>query len=82
MANIENSERIIHETSKTIEFVQSNWSDSCGDQYVCWLEQTIETLKRLERRREVLRLKAEKITLLCEQISSADDQPKVLKRTR
>lgn len=83
MANIENSEIIIHDTAKTIEFVKSNWSDQLGNQYVCWLEQTLEKLKHLERRREVMRLKAEKITLLCEQIASTDDdQPKVLKKTR
>lgn len=83
MANIENSEIVIHDTAKTIEFVKSNWSDSLGNQYVCWLEQMLEKLKHLERRREVMRLKVEKITLLCEQIASTDDaQPKVLKKTR
>lgn len=83
MANIENSEIVIRDTAKTIEFVKTNWSDSLGKQYICWLEQTLEKLKHLERRREILRLKAEKITLLCEQIASTDDdQLKVLKKTR
>lgn len=83
MANIENSEIVIHDTVKTIDFVESNWRDPLGNQYVCWLEQMLEKLKHLERRREVIRLKAEKITLLCEQIASTnDDQPKVLKKTR
>lgn len=83
MANIENSEIIIHDTAKTIEFVKSNWSDPLGNQYVCWLEQTLGKIKHMERRREMMRLKAEKTTLLCEQIASSDDdQPKVLKKTR
>lgn len=83
MANIENSEIVLHETAKTIELVKSNWSDPLGKQYVCWLEQTLEKLKHLERRREIIRLKAEKITLLCKQVSSSDDdQPKVLKKIR
>ncbi len=83
MGSIENSEIIVHETAKTIEFVRSNWSDSLGGQYVCWLEQTAEKLKQIERRREIARLKMEKIALLCEQMPSADeDSPKVLKKTR
>ena len=83
MANIENSEIIIHDTAKTIEFVKSNWSDPLGNQYVCWLEHTLGKIKHIERRRDMMRLKAEKITLLCEQIASSDDdQPKVLKKTR
>lgn len=83
MTNIENSKIVIHDTAKTIEFIKANWSDPLGNQYVCWLEQALEKLKHLERRREVMRLKAEKIALLCEQISCADDdQPSVLKKTR
>lgn len=83
MAAIKNSEIITHETAKTIDYVKSNWSDPLGNQYISWLEQTLEKVKHLERRREILRLKAEKITLLCEQVASTDnDQPKVLKKTR
>lgn len=83
MANIENSESVIHETTKTIEFVKANWTDPVGKQYVYWLEQTLEKLKQLERHREVMQLKAKKVALLCEQVSSTDDDPpKVLKKTR
>lgn len=83
MTNVENSEIVVHETAKTIEFVRANWSDSLGAQYICWLEQILEKLKHLEHHREIMRLKAEKITLLCEQIASApDDEPKVLKKTK
>ena len=83
MSSVENSEKVIFETELIIENVKNNWRDPVGKQYVCWLEQTLEKLKQLERRREIIRLKAEKIALLCENIASTDaDSPKILKKTR
>lgn len=79
----ENSEKVVYETQKNIEKVKENWKDPIGNQYVCWLEQTLEKLRQLEKRREIIRLKVEKISLLCENIQSTDeDSPKLLKKTR
>ena len=81
MANIEGSESVIRDTTKTIELIKDNWSDSLGEQYIRWLEQTEKQLKHIERRREIIQLKAEKIRILCEQIISTDDKKiKTLKK--
>lgn len=82
MSNTEYGEIVIRNEEKTIEFIKSNWNDMIGRQYVCWLEQVLGKLKQIERQREVVRLKAAKIALLCEQITSTSNPPKVLKKTR
>lgn len=83
MTDAKNSEIVIRDTVKTIDHVKSNWRDPLGEQYICWLEQTLENLKRMERSREIIRLRAEKIALLCGQAASADsDQPKVRRKTQ
>lgn len=82
MLSSEIGEKTVFETKSTIEFIKANWKDSLGEQYVRWLEQSLERIKQMERSREIIRLKAEKIQLLCEDISSSDgDTPKVLKLT-
>ncbi len=83
MLSSEIGEKTIFETKATIEFIKANWKDSLGEQYILWLEQSLERIKQLERSREIIRLKAEKIHLLCEEISSSDgDTPKTLQLTR
>lgn len=78
-----NIEQIVYETKSTIEFVKNNWKDPIGDQYIYWLEQTLEKIKKMEHHREIIQLKIEKISLLCEKIASADDDPpKILKKIR
>lgn len=82
MSNIENGEKVLFETTKTLEFVRSNWTDSIGTQYSNWLEEQLESIKRMEQRREIIHLKALKIKLICDKILSDDDKPKVLTKTR
>lgn len=74
-------ETILSNTKATIEYVKETWTDSLGTQYILWLEQTLKKLQQIEKHREIIRLKAEKIRLLCEEIETTDDNPpKTLKK--
>lgn len=73
---------VLRTTANTKEYVNDHWKDSFGAQYSLWLEQTSEKLQQMERQREVLHLRKEKITLLCESVAADDnDPPKTRKRT-
>jgi len=83
MSVAENNTKLIRETQATIDFVRDNWVDPLGYQYIYWLEQTLERIRQLELRREIIHLKIEKISLYCNNVLSTDDEaPKVLKKTR
>ena len=75
---------LLNELQTAIDFLKQNWTDSIGNQYILWLEQTQTKIKEIERRREIISLKKVKIKLICESIKSegdADDPKKLtLKR--
>lgn len=67
LMNIDEHNRLLlTELSKSREFIQQNWKDPIGDQFVAWVLQSEENLKKIERKREIIRLKCEKIKILCQ----------------
>ena len=82
--NNEDGRILLYDLHAATEFLKQNWTDSLGKQYILWLEQTQAKIKEIERRREIISLKKEKMKLICESISSEGDadEPKklILKR--
>ena len=75
-------EKVSFETKSAIEYIKDNWKDDFGAGYIHWLEETLEKIRSIEKKRELIHLKAEKIKVVCTMISSSDgDSPKELKLT-
>ena len=84
MPAFEKNEKLIYDTKANIEYIKNDWTDSLGQQYVMWLEETLQKLISIERKREIVGLKAQKIMLLCDTTDKADseERQKVLKLER
>ena len=81
--NIESNQQVLTELRKSKEFIKLNWNDSIAEQYLIWVEQAEEKLKKAEQRREAIYSKLCDIQTICQNaIDDSDDDPKTLKRVR
>lgn len=78
--NGEDGRILLNELHIMTDFIKENWMDPLGKEYVLWLERTQNQIKTMERKREILGLKKEKIRLICEDICANGDadNPKTL----
>ena len=80
----ESNQHILSELEQTKEFIQQNWCDPISSQYIIWLTRAEEKIRKMERRRELIRLEKEKIQILCEAAINDDagDSHKTRSRIR
>lgn len=84
MPHFEKNEKLIYDTKANIEYIKSDWTDSLGQQYVMWLEDTLGKLISIEQKRETVALKTQEILSTCGETDAQDgeERPKVLKLVR
>lgn len=81
--NTESNQQALIELRKSKDFIKLNWNDSIAEQYLIWVEQAEEKLKKSEQRREAIHSKLCDIQAICQNaIEDSDDEPKTLKRVR
>lgn len=79
MSTTQDGKNIICKMQEIIRFIEENWSDDIGKQYIYWLRSTQTELSTIERRREILNLKCSKISILCKKaMEESEDTPKKL----
>lgn len=70
---------VLTNVNEAKDFIRENWPDKIGEQILLWLDNIESELSSLERRRELVSLKKQKIYMVCTKMwDEGSDPPKEL----